>query len=118
MDESELAKFIQEITGSRMQNFAEILPNEMKREGLEPVFLTSSCKTFIIHSANKCYCVHLASYLSMLIQTLFQVKEFVAKVIEYKEPKDFGQMLASLSLKPETEERKKVLVYMVCCAVN
>ena len=55
--------------------------------------------------------MHLGSYLNMLLQILFQIKEFVIDIIEYKEPKDFPNLLTSMSLKHETEERKKVLLF-------
>ena len=51
----------------------------------------------------------IGSYLNMLLQALFQVKEFVVEVMRYREPKDFAQVLASMTLRPETEERRKVI---------
>ncbi len=51
-----------------------------------------------------------ACYFNSLVQTLFQIKEFVVEIFKYKEPADLEGLLAKLDIKDEIKERKRVIL--------
>lgn len=50
----------------------------------------------------------IACYFNSLIQTLFQIKEFVAEIFEYKEPENLEALLAKIEASDEVKERQRV----------
>jgi len=78
-------------------------PSEQKRVGMNPVGLKNI--------GNTCY-------FNSLVQTLFQIKEFVIEIFKYKEPEDFEGLLAKLDIKEEIKERKKKSVQLIKALKN